>query len=395
MNRRKFIQNSALLSTTALMPQFLFGLNNRILNTGYKRLIVIQLSGGNDGLNMVIPREQDIYYKSRPTLAISMGDQLELNDQQSLHPNLSGLKNLYENGELTIINNVGYPNPNRSHFRSMDIWQSGSGSEQNWSTGWLGRYLESSNLASYQGLEINDALSMALKGAIRSGIATSDPNKLKRQIDNRLIQNWIDAGASTHLNEHNQGYLYKTLIETGQSAEIIQKNYSSSSGGATYPNNAFAKQLKTTATLIGSPIDTKVYYVGMTGFDTHVNQKSKQAMLLDQLDSGVSAFISDLKKSGTYSDSLIMIFSEFGRRVSENASKGTDHGAASNVLLIGRQLKEPGFWNPPADLSNLDANGDLIYKIDFRTIYASILNNWLMVDSNVVLKGRFDDLGIV
>jgi len=210
-----------------------------------------------------------------------------------------------------------------------------------------------------------------------------------------LIQNWIDAGASTHLNEHNQGYLYKTLIETGQSAEIIQKNYSSSSGGATYPNNAFAKQLKTTATLIGSPIDTKVYYVGMTGFDTHVNQKSKQAMLLDQLDSGVSAFISDLKKSGTYSDSLIMIFSEFGRRVSENASKGTDHGAASNVLLIGRQLKEPGFWNPPADLSNLDANGDLIYKIDFRTIYASILNNWLMVDSNVVLKGRFDDLGIV
>ncbi|HHE65427.1 MAG TPA: DUF1501 domain-containing protein [Bacteroidetes bacterium] len=395
MNRRKFIQNSALLSATAFMPRFLFGLNDQVLNTGFKRLIVIQLSGGNDGLNMIIPREQDIYYKSRPTLAISKGEQLVLNDQQALHPNLSGLKKLYENGELTIINNVGYPNPNRSHFRSMDIWQSGSGSEQNWSTGWLGRYLESSNMESYQGLEINDALSMALKGAYRSGIATSDPKKLKRQIDNRLIQSWIEAGISTHLNEHNQGYLYKTLIETGRSAEIINKNFTNNQSSVTYPNNAFAKQLKTTATLISSPIETRVYYVSMTGFDTHANQKSTQDRLMDQLDKGLSAFISDLKKSGTFDDSLIMVFSEFGRRVRENASKGTDHGAANNVLLIGRQLKKPGFWNAPADLSNLDANGDLIYQIDFRTIYASILNDWLGVDSRLVLKGAFDGLGIV
>ena len=395
MNRRKFIQNSALLSATAFMPRFLFGLNDQVLNTGFKRLIVIQLSGGNDGLNMIIPREQDIYYKSRPTLAISKGEQLVLNDQQALHPNLSGLKKLYENGELTIINNVGYPNPNRSHFRSMDIWQSGSGSEQNWSTGWLGRYLESSNMESYQGLEINDALSMALKGAYRSGIATSDPKKLKRQIDNRLIQSWIEAGISTHLNEHNQGYLYKTLIETGRSAEIINKSYTNNQGNLTYPNGAFAKQLKTTATLISSPIETRVYYVSMTGFDTHANQKGTQDRLMDQLDKGLSAFISDLKKSGTFDDSLIMVFSEFGRRVRENASKGTDHGAANNVLVIGRQLKKPGFWNAPADLSNLDANGDLIYQIDFRTIYASILNDWLEVDSSKVLKGAFDGLEVV
>lgn len=395
MKRRNFIQNSALLSATAFMPRFLFGLNDQILNTGYKRLIVVQLSGGNDGLNMVIPREQEIYYKSRPTLSIAKGEQLALNSQQALHPNLSGIKKLYENGELTIINNVGYPNPNRSHFRSMDIWQSGSGSDQNWSTGWLGRYLETSNLKSYQGLEINDALSMALKGSKQSGIATSDPNKLKRQIDNQLIQSWIEAGLSTHLNEHNQGYLYKTLIETGQSADIIHQNYTSTTSIVTYPNSAFAKQLKTTASLIGSPIDTRVYYVSMSGFDTHVNQKSTQARLMDQLDKGISAFVTDLKRSGTFDDSLIMIFSEFGRRVKENSSKGTDHGAASNVLLIGQQLKKPGFWNAPADLSDLDENGDLIYQIDFRTIYASLLNDWLDVDSRTILKGEFDGLAIV
>ena len=395
MKRRNFIQNSALLSATAFMPRFLFGLNDQILNTGYKRLIVVQLSGGNDGLNMVIPREQEIYYKSRPTLSIAKGEQLALNSQQALHPNLSGIKKLYENGELTIINNVGYPNPNRSHFRSMDIWQSGSGSDQNWSTGWLGRYLETSNLKSYQGLEINDALSMALKGSKQSGIATSDPNKLKRQIDNQLIKSWIEAGLSTHLNEHNQGYLYKTLIETGQSADIIHQNYTSTTSIVTYPNSAFAKQLKTTASLIGSPIDTRVYYVSMSGFDTHVNQKSTQARLMDQLDKGISAFVTDLKRSGTFDDSLIMIFSEFGRRVKENSSKGTDHGAASNVLLIGQQLKKPGFWNAPADLSDLDENGDLIYQIDFRTIYASLLNDWLDVDSRTILKGEFDGLAIV
>ncbi len=395
MNRRNFLKSSGLASTSLLIPSFLsdFSVNKSFKSRSGKILVVVQLSGGNDGLNTIVPYRNDIYYKSRPTLGIKSSEVLKVSDELGFNPALQSLQGLYDQGYLSIVNSVGYPNPDRSHFRSMDIWHTASDSNQYLSTGWLGRYLDSNCPTPYYALEVDDSLSLALKGATRNGFAASNPERLKRAADNRLLK-FLSENVHANQQEDNVAYLYKVLVETQQSANYLYEQARVHRSRVAYPENAFGKDLKTIAELITADTDTKIYYVSLGGFDTHANQKIQQERLLQAYADGMKAFVADLKQNSLLDEVLIMTFSEFGRRVEQNASNGTDHGTANNLFLIGGKLQKPGFFNQASNLINLD-EGDLKFEIDFRNIYASILSNWLDADAAGVLGGNYKALQLV
>lgn len=388
MQRRNFLKASALASTSMMVPAFLQGISNTKMQRSRsgKILVVVQLSGGNDGLNTIVPYSNDLYYQNRPNLAIGKEEVLRLNDNLGFNPALESLRGLYDDGLMSIVNSVGYPNPNRSHFRSMDIWHTASNSNEYLSTGWLGRYLDNACTgcsANYHALEVDDSLSLAMKGTTRNGFAMSNPGQLKKNAANRLLKAIAERHDSEHQN-NQVAYLYKTMIDTQASADYLFEQSKVYASKMEYPKTAFGRNMKQIAELITADTDTKIYYVSLTGFDTHANQKNQQARLLKQYAESMNAFVGDLKHNDLLDDTLIMTFSEFGRRVKQNASNGTDHGTANNLFLIGGQLKQPGFYNAAPNLSQLD-NGDLIYAIDFRNVYATLLDRWLDADARMVL----------
>lgn len=398
-SRRNFIKQSALATAgTMLLPNFLKALESQssVQVNAQKILVVIQLSGGNDGLNTIIPYRNDLYYQLRPQLALPDTKVLKASDSLAFHPSLSKLNELYDKGYLAVINNVGYPNPDRSHFRSMDIWHTASNADEYLQTGWIGRYLDSSCTnchVAHQAIEIDDTLSLALKGESIKGLAVKNPKKMYDILHNQFFQkvskNIPQPGVDPSLH-----YLYKTLAETTSSADYIYDKSKVFQSSITYPNNEFAGQLKTVAELINSGIETKVYYVSLSGFDTHVRQQPAHERLLAQYAESVDAFISDLEKNNRFQDVMIMTFSEFGRRVAQNASNGTDHGTANNLFIMGKNLKKKGFINETPDLSKLD-DGDLIHQVDFRSVYATVLNKWLASNDPAILNASFKLLDFI
>jgi uncharacterized protein (DUF1501 family) len=398
-NRREFIKRSALATVGGLLiPNFLkaFEQKQQFLQANNdKILVVIQLSGGNDGLNTVVPFRNDIYYRERPTIAIQPEKVLKLNDEIGLNPAMEKLRELYDEGFLNIINNVGYPNPERSHFRSMDIWQTASDSDQYLQTGWLGRYLDANcagDCASYKALEIDDTLSLAMKGEKIKALSVLDTEKLYRQVHGDFISKIAKTQPAEH--SENLNYLYKTLAETASSAEVLHTKSKIYKSNASYPQGELGQRLKTISELILSGMPTSVYYVSISGFDTHVNQVNQQERLLRNYSEAVNTFVHELKQNNKLNDVMIMTFSEFGRRVKQNASGGTDHGTANNVFLMGGSLKADRVLNEAPNLKDLD-EGDLKYSVDFRQIYATILRNWLNVNDLAILGKRFDGLGFV
>jgi len=378
IKRRDFLSTTALTSASILLPKFLKAMGeNKLPNGSQKVLVVILLSGGNDGLNTIIPYTNDLYYKSRLDIAIRQNAILKLNDDAGLNPHLPILKNLYDDGHLTVINNVGYPNPNRSHFRSMDIWQTASKTDEYLTTGWLGRYLEEqckNCQLPTQIIETDDILSLALKGENSQGIALRDPRKLYTEKQEKFYQN---IGKLHHDHEHQMAdYLYKMLGNTINTTNYILEKKKVNPTKSTYPATTFGNNLKNIASLIKSDINTSVYYVSLGSFDTHVRQQEKQHKLFDELNTGLQVFTEDLKKSNRFNDTLIMTFSEFGRRVAQNASSGTDHGTANNMFFVSGSLKQKGIINELPNLYNLK-DGDLQYSVDFKNVYATVLNNWL------------------
>ncbi|MBK7475187.1 MAG: DUF1501 domain-containing protein [Haliscomenobacter sp.] len=398
MRRREFLRQSGLASTALFVPAFLNQLQFGKLHQrrSGKILIAIQLSGGNDGLNTIVPYRNDLYYKFRPSLGISPEHVLKVDPNLGFNPALESLRDLYDNGLVTILNSVGYPNPDRSHFRSMDIWHSASSSQEYWNTGWLGRYLDSNcaGCASpYHAIELDDSLSLALKGAQRTGFAMSEPAQLKRTTENRFLKAIAQQHSSSEDHDH-VAYLYKTMASTQSSANYLFEQSRIYASGVAYPQTPFGRDLKTVAELITADTDTKIYYVSLTGFDTHANQKVQQERLLKQYADGVNALVTDLKQNGLLQDTLILTFSEFGRRVTQNASNGTDHGTANNLFLIGGSLKKPGFFNEGPDLTTLDEE-DLIYKLDFRSVYSTVLKQWLHADVPDILGSDFPALAFL
>jgi uncharacterized protein (DUF1501 family) len=380
-----------------MVPNFLKAFEGRnVVPAGNKVLVILQLSGGNDGLNTVIPYRNDLYYKARPRLGIERSKVLSLTDETGLHPALTGLKELYDDGSLGILNSVGYPNPDRSHFRSMDIWQTGSDSKDYWTTGWLGRYLDAQchgcDKPTYA-LELDDLLSLAMKGEEAKAIAMKDPKRLFGTANQRFFKE-IMQNHKDESGEQPVDYLYKTLAETISSADYIFEKSKLHPTNAEYPKTEIGQNMKTIASLVFSDIDTKVYYLSLGSFDTHVNQQLQQQNLFTQMNDAVKVFVKDLKANGRFNDVMLMTFSEFGRRVSQNASGGTDHGTANNMFLISGGLKQKGVINAMPDLSDLE-EGDLKYKVDFKNVYATVLKNWLGADDKTVLKKNFDYMSFV
>lgn len=383
LKRRDFLKTGSLAAASIMLPNFLKALTlPDSLDKDNKVLVVLQLSGGNDGLNTIIPTRNDIYFKERQKISIK--NALNLTDEVGINPALSYFKELYEGGEIAVLNNVGYPEPNKSHFRSMDIWQSASGSKEFLETGWVGRYLdEECHNCSHptQALEVDDMLSLAMKGKQKKAFAFKDPQRLYETSKENYFKT---LQANHHHGDETVEYLYQTLGETINNASYIFEKSKTKSTNQTYPKSALGKDFKTIASLIKSDINTKVYYLEIGSFDTHVNQNQRQEKLFGDINEAVKSFVEDMKTNGLFNDVLLMTFSEFGRRVSQNASNGTDHGTANQMFFISGGLRQKGILNALPDLQNLN-DGDLIYTEDFRKVYATVLKNWLGADSTKIL----------
>jgi len=382
IKRREFLKISSLATASLLMPNFLKALTvDEALEPNQKILVVLQFTGGNDGLNTIIPVRNDIYFKERNSIAIK--NSLSLNDETGINPALSYFKELHDNGELSVMNNVGYPDPDKSHFRSMDIWHSASKSDEYLETGWLGRFLDEECYRCEhptQALEVDDMLSLALKGGQNKAFAFKDPKRLYQTSQEKYFKSLYDH----HHEDETVSYLYQTLGSTINNAGYIFEKSKARKTEQAYPNSQLGKDFKTVASLIKSDINTRVYYLSVGSFDTHVNQNERQQKLFGDINEAVQSFVADMKSNGFFEDILLMTFSEFGRRVAQNASNGTDHGTANQMFFISGGLKKKGLLNPLPDLADLN-EGDLIYSEDFRKVYATILKNWLKADASKVL----------
>ncbi len=397
IKRRTFLQLGSLATSSFLIPNFLKAFEGKgNLTAGSNVLVILQLSGGNDGLNTVIPVRNDIYYRERPKLGIEKEKALLLTEEAGLHPELTFFKTLYEEGNLAILNEVGYPNPDRSHFRSMDIWQTASNSNEYKSTGWLGRWLDAQCAhcdKPTQALEIDDMLSLALSGDQMKGIALRDPGRLYNASQDPFFKQILQSG-NAHPAGDSSSYLYQVMAETLSGADYIFEQSKIHAGNMVYPNTEIGKSFKTISSLICSDINTRVYYLSLGSFDTHVNQEERQQKLFSEMNEAIKAFTSDLKSNHRFNEVLLMTFSEFGRRVAQNASGGTDHGTANNMFLISGGLKKAGLLNGMPDLANL-SEGDLQYNLDFKNVYATVLNKWLGADDRKILGNKFDYLDFV
>ncbi len=412
LTRREFVKQGLTFASVGFTaPTFLtrvaFGSEqaqgfSEIAGTSNQRvLVVVQLSGGNDGLNTIVPYRNDVYYRLRPNLAIQGKDVLALHDEFGVHPDLAGFKELYEDEKLAIIQGVGYPNPDRSHFRSMEIWESAV-SDDFESTGWIGRLFDHScnnqpgnTCSPTLGINVGHALSPALRGESGVGVAVNNPEQLYQMT--RLSTN---RGAQETMSESGENgvgakldFLRRTAMNAELSADRIRQSVRKVQAHAHYPENEFAQGLKLIAGMIAGGLDTQVYYIALPGFDTHAGQKGVHKRLLSILGDSIAAFQRDLAGLGQEERVLGMVFSEFGRRVAENGSLGTDHGQAAPMFMFGRSVR-PGFVGRHPNLQAL-ADGDLRFGIDFRSIYAAVLEDWLAVESQVVLGARFDKIAII
>lgn len=421
-SRRQFLQNvlggSALISASLTAPAFLTSTARLLAAPGsrdHKVLVVVQLSGGNDGLNTVIPYRDPLYARNRVALRIAPSAVLPLADGIGLHPQMRGMAELFERGRLAIVQGVGYPNPNRSHFESMDIWHScqrgdeatGGVATAQARTGWLGRTLDC--LPGKQRGEVTalhlgrGALPLALvarqtavpsvesldRFQLRSSDGGLSVAALRELSAASLSLDWPTANndAAEHPSAALVQFVRQTALTALDASGKLQESLAQERAAAGYPAMPLAGQLRTVAQLIDAGLPCRIYYLSLGGFDTHANQAATHAGLLEQLSQSLAAFMADIEARGHADRVLVMTFSEFGRRVQENASAGTDHGAAAPMFLVGTAVK-PGLIGPHPSLADLDA-GDLKHHTDFRQVYAAILEHWLGCPAAEVLGGSF------
>lgn len=367
-------------------------------------LVLIQLAGGNDGLNTVVPFAQDAYHSARPGIGLGRGNVLKLNDELGLHPALSGFKELYDSGCLSIVQGVGYPQPDRSHFRSMDIWQSAVAEREDTSSGWIGRTLDATvdqhvgkvpamTLGSEKlplslvASKVNVPTIRDVKGyQLQLGAMSAQAAKVHREQLERVAG--VAASPGSDLD-----FLRQTAKTAWSSAEKLQQVSASYRPAATYPSNALGQKLRTVAEIIAGDFGTRVFFVSLDGFDTHSQQAPAHQTLLTELSTAVTAFWKDLQGHRLANQVLLTTFSEFGRRVKENGSLGTDHGAASQLFVVSSQAKSGVIGTHPS-LTDLD-DGDLKFHTDFRSVYATLLDRWLKVDSQAVLGRRYKQVEFI
>ena len=373
-----------------------------------RTLIVVQMAGGNDGLNTIVPVTDSaygLYSSNRPTLAIPQSQLLTLNGQVGMNPALKDLFPFWQSGKLAVVDGVGYPNPNLSHFVSMDIWQTLDLNGQG-ATGWLGKYvagLVDKDGHPFQSLAVGAALPVALNAlnADVPVVASTQTYKVAADPAAGAAAEGADARVQTLLRLYNtypQSAPYAALLDmlntTAQNAVQGSKTLEQASTTykplAQYPNTSFARGLQLLSEVIVQGLGLRVGYVTLGGFDTHADQAAAQNSLLAQLGEGLSAFYSDLIAHNAADNVVVMTWSEFGRRVEENGNSGTDHGTAAPLFVLGNGVAG-GFYGESPDLSDLDNSGNLKFSVDFRSVYATVLDNWLGAPSSAVLGGTFGD----
>ncbi|MFP6583100.1 MAG: DUF1501 domain-containing protein [Candidatus Hydrogenedentota bacterium] len=406
ITRRDFMKHATVYSALgAVAPHFLTrtveAATQSIAGFDSNRvLVVVQLGGGNDGLNTLVPHTDDAYHRARPSLGLKKTDILPITDDLGFNKSLVGLKNLYDNGDLAIIQGVGYPNPDRSHFRSMEIWHTASDSDQYDSTGWIGRYFdhECDGAARPQvGVAIGKERPQAFDGTEGFGVSFENPAQYgwNEGSSGDTTQNFTDINApESKPKESNLDFLRhvtsNAILSSREVNEAAQRAKRDMAPRRGRPINA---TLSNIASLIKHDLATRIYYVSASGFDTHANQLGAHTNLLSQVSQGLSEFQAQLKKDGTASQVTTMIFSEFGRRVSENKSGGTDHGTAAPMFLMGENVT-PGLHGRAPSLTDLD-QGDLKFTTDFRNVYATLLKDWLHTDPKKILGQKFDTLPLI
>jgi uncharacterized protein (DUF1501 family) len=388
MNRRNFLSLTGTFTGGLLiLPEFLhaFGSQNNLV-VGEQCLVFIQLNGGNDGLNTFVPFDDPLYYQYRPKIALNKNEVVGKNNGMAFHPALNHFAQMQQNGNISVIQNVGYPEPNRSHFRSQEIWQTATDSNQYLNDGWLGRYLDfqCKDHQPTAGVNLDSIDNLALKGNEPNAITVKDPNRFK-------VRNDKDENTTLSNNPHLD-FVRKIANSVTEGSDEIQNALAQSTSEISYPKTGLSKNLEWIARLIKGNLNSKVYYTSLSGFDTHDNQLATHQRKLSELNDAVYSFYTDLKKANLLQNVTIVIFSEFGRRVKDNGN-GTDHGTAAPMFVIGGNNKGNVLGNNP-NLSNLD-NGDLKHQIDFRSVYAALLKEKMNFDptiigiKNKVLNGVF------
>jgi uncharacterized protein (DUF1501 family) len=421
-SRRIFIRQGVMLASfAATLPHFIqesalgmlapegSGTSSRPGVPEERILVVVQLSGGNDGLNAVIPYGDPEYHNARPGIGLGEpgkakngGAALQLDQDRGigLHPNLTGLKELHDQGKLGVVAGVGYPNPNRSHFASMDIWQCGR--PEGKGTGWLGRYVDAAcngNPAADMAVSIGRTAPLAMMGSQSKPVAFESADLFR----------WLGADAGGTMDAEYQrmaragtlpgveagsqeSFLMRTALDAQVTSDRIRAAVKKQPL-VPYPGSPLAKQLQTVAAMIRDGMKTRVYYVSMGGFDTHANQPGSHGNLMRQLGDALLAFQKDLAAQGNEARVVTMCFSEFGRRVRQNASNGTDHGTAGPVFLLGPAV-QPGLRGKHPSLTDLDG-GDLKFTTDFRGVYQELLGRWMRAPTEQVLGGTYEAPGLV
>jgi uncharacterized protein (DUF1501 family) len=432
-SRRQFLvralKGSSLVALGPTVPGFLAAAARAAEPGNDSVLVVVEMTGGNDGLNTVVPYADDLYHAARPTIGLTREQVVRVDDHVGLNPGMRSLEKLLSDGHLAIVQGVGYPNPDRSHFESMDVWQTAD-PQRKTGSGWLGRGLDSLRVkaghipAIYAGAQ---QLPLAMRGSA-TGVptihpskpydldlvlqsptnyvrpnpntpSTADPHEASRR---RLIEELADLSpASTGLGQ----FVRRTSLQTYATIEELRKvtNGSRPAGrtGFPSPNNFRGAQglLSENLNLVGHMIEagfgTRVFYLSIGGFDTHANQPQEHQQVLQQLADAVSNFFAQLGKSGRAGRVLLMTFSEFGRRVQENGSRGTDHGAASCMFVAGPGVRGGVVGAHPSLAADQLDQGDLRYHTDFRRVYATLLDGWLGCTSADVLGGKFESIPLL
>jgi uncharacterized protein (DUF1501 family) len=413
VSRRRFLNTSLYSSTlvamgSATIPTFLSRSAQaaRAEKPSNRVLVVVQLLGGNDGLNTVVPHGIDGYNRGRKALRISSGQIHKITPEIGLHPSMGAMAKLVESKKLAIVQGVGYPNPDRSHFRSMEIWETGrlENDAKALETGWLGRTLDAGPGKPGQdppGLHIgNRSIPLALRSKKTGVPSVESLESYKLRLAGTDAEKKAERGALNQIAGMDRrgddpllGFISRTTLSAYESSSRLEELAKKGKGGAKYPNYGLAKRLELIAQIIKADFGTRIFYTSLDGFDTHANQLGSHAALLLELSDSIAAFHDDLTAAGQGDRVALLTFSEFGRRVLENASGGTDHGAAAPLFLVGPVAK-PGLFGAHPSLDDLD-DGDLKHHTDFRRVYATLAGDWLGCPPEPIVGKGFEPLALL
>lgn len=406
ISRRGFLKGAAMFSSIGLAPAFLAHTAESVSGdaapiAGFKDgriLVVVQLGGGNDGLNTLVPCADDVYYRERPTIGLKKDRLIRINDDLAANDKLAEFMKLYDNGQVSIIQGVGYPNPDRSHFRSMEIWHTASDSDEFLSRGWIGRYFDnccSGSARPQAGVALGKERPQAFESEKGIGVAFDDPMNFGwrpgKATDTSDRFEKLNA-AGSNKNDTLEFLRHTTSNAIMSSYEVKEAAQRAGLGGGGQRSGP-KDPLQTVAALIRGDLQTRIYYVSTSGFDTHANQLASQDQLLERFAQSIARFQRTIEQDGNADRVVTMVFSEFGRRVQQNASGGTDHGTAAPMFVVGKHVKA-GLYGQAPSLTDLD-DGDLKYNVDFRSVYASLLKDWFDVAPEKVLKKSYSQFPII